>query len=59
MAEKMGNGSSVWEQTYKEIECKHNLAFRTIEEAITLEEREKPSEVTNCHCTKTNLIVLT
>ncbi|XP_049820880.1 protein spartin isoform X2 [Aethina tumida] len=44
MAEKMGNASSVWEQTYKEIECKHNLVFRTIEEAITLEEREKPNE---------------
>lgn len=41
----MGNGSSMmWSTTYLAIKNKHDEAFKAIEEAITLEERESPVE---------------
>ncbi|KAK9871343.1 hypothetical protein WA026_011609 [Henosepilachna vigintioctopunctata] len=43
----MGNDISrdeLWSRTYNEIESKHNLAYKIISEAISLEELEKPYE---------------
>lgn len=47
MCTKMGNTSSQakWTHTFLQIKSKHDLAFIAIEEAITLEERERPLEV--------------
>lgn len=45
---EMGNVSNsdrLWAKTYDEIKNKHDEAFVAIEQAITLEEREKPNEV--------------
>ncbi|CAH0553437.1 unnamed protein product [Brassicogethes aeneus] len=44
MAENMGNSSSMWMKTFEEIKDKHDLAFVAIDEAIRLEENEKPNE---------------
>ncbi|XP_008201219.1 protein spartin isoform X1 [Tribolium castaneum] len=47
MLGEMGNGSSsasVWTQTYNEIKSKHDAAYAVIQNAITLEEQEKPFE---------------
>lgn len=44
----MGNVSysdRLWAKTYNEIKNKHDEAFIAIEQAISLEEREKPNEV--------------
>lgn len=43
----MGNASfsdRLWAKTYSEIKNKHDEAFLAIDQAITLEEREKPNE---------------
>lgn len=40
----MGNSNSAWAQSFKEIENKHNEAYKVISQAVTLEEQEKPSE---------------
>lgn len=34
-----------WEKTYHFIKNKHDEAFKAIDQAISLEEREKPKEV--------------
>ncbi|KAG5882430.1 hypothetical protein JTB14_025236 [Gonioctena quinquepunctata] len=43
---KVGNSSSThsWNKTYNEIKNKHDEAFCAIDQAISLEEREKPNE---------------
>lgn len=44
----MGNTSSrdsEWSITYSNIESRHNEAYKLIDEAISLEELEKPLEV--------------
>lgn len=48
----MGNGvtsssESEWSVTYEKIKIKHDAAYKAIEEAITLEEQEKPEEVSS------------
>lgn len=47
---KMGNSVSTedqqWKRTFEEIKDAHDLAYSMIESAITLEEQEKPLEVT-------------
>ncbi|XP_050293019.1 protein spartin [Anthonomus grandis grandis] len=41
----MGNGGSLmWNSTYLSIKTKHDLAYKIIEDAIRLEEQEKPQE---------------
>lgn len=48
----MGNAESVnWYNVFKEIKTKYDKAHHSIDEAITLEEQEKPREVR----TKSNL----
>jgi hypothetical protein len=43
----MGNSASVsaWSSTYTEIKTQHDAAYAVIQNAITLEEEEKPNEV--------------
>lgn len=42
----MGNSSSSnWSGTYEAIKHAHDEAYHSIEEAITLEERERPHDV--------------
>lgn len=44
----MGNtGSKNWFLVFKDIKDLHDKAYHCIDEAITLEEREKPIEVTH------------
>ncbi|CAG9818415.1 unnamed protein product [Phaedon cochleariae] len=43
-SKKRGNEKLSWNKTYGEIKAKHNDAFISIDQAITLEEREKPNE---------------
>lgn len=45
----MGNGASggSWPSCYGDIRVNHDEAYRTIQEAITLEEQERPQEVIN------------
>lgn len=42
----MGNGESVaWTAVYNDIKTKHDTAYHSIDEAIKLEEQERPHEV--------------
>lgn len=38
-------GDAEWSSTYTSIESRHNEAYKIIDEAICLEEQEKPLEV--------------
>lgn len=48
---KMGNAASsesiAWSRVYEEIKNTHDYAYKLIDEAISLEEHEKPREVSN------------
>lgn len=39
------NSSENWTRTFNEIKDKHDRAFKAIDQAISLEEHEKPNEV--------------
>lgn len=49
MGNQVSNYESVevkqWQRTYESIKTTHDLAYVLIQEAITLEEQEKPQEV--------------